>query len=79
MRCALVTISYSVSKRLLPVTGLESAGFDRCAISLFASRPGKKSYSPLLSLGHRNISQHERPIWFILREQGPGHAGEFIR
>src|ERR1700676_3428500 len=29
-------------ERLLPVTGLESAGFDRCAISSFASRPGKK-------------------------------------
>src|SRR3984893_14305892 len=27
-------------KRLLPVTGLKSAGFDRCAISSFASRPG---------------------------------------
>lgn len=29
-------------KRLLPTSGLESAGFDRCAISLFASRPGRK-------------------------------------
>ncbi len=30
-------------ERLLPVTGFESAGFDRCAISLFASRPGRKT------------------------------------
>ena len=28
--------------RLLPNTGFESAGFDRCAISLFASRPGRE-------------------------------------
>src|SRR6266852_9204485 len=36
----------SRNPQLLPVTGLESAGFDRCAISSFASRPGKKSCSP---------------------------------
>jgi hypothetical protein len=28
--------------RLLPVTGLESAGFDRCAISWFACKPDRK-------------------------------------
>jgi hypothetical protein len=28
--------------KLLPVTGLESAGFDRCAISRFACKPDRK-------------------------------------
>jgi hypothetical protein len=34
---------YLSLERLFPGTGFESAGFDRCAISSFASRPGKKS------------------------------------
>jgi hypothetical protein len=29
--------------RLLPSSGFENAGFDRCAILMFASRPGRKS------------------------------------
>jgi len=41
MRCAPVLFSWTVLGRLLPVTGLESAGFDRCVISYFASRPGE--------------------------------------
>jgi hypothetical protein len=42
MRRALFPLSNAVSGRLLPDSGFESAGFDRCAISLFASRPGRK-------------------------------------
>ena len=62
-------------ERLLPVTGLESAGFDSCAISSFASRPGKKPQSPKSLLGCCPIGQHGRPIGFIPSEHGPGHAG----
>src|SRR5258705_6663840 len=81
MECAALSSPLVIQsrERLLPVTGLESAGFHRCAISSFASRPAKKPQSPQLSLGCGYIGQHGRPIWFILREYGPGHAGEFIR
>src|SRR5579859_7263282 len=45
-------------KRLLPFTCLKRAGFDRCAISSFASRPGKKSFSLQSSLSCSYISHH---------------------
>ena len=41
--------SYAVLEGLLPSSGLESAGFDRCAISWFASRPGRKSLTSVSS------------------------------
>ncbi len=52
MECAALSSPLVIQsrERLLPVTGLESAGFDRCAISSFASRPGKKPQSPRESL-----------------------------
>src|SRR5260370_27020326 len=46
MRCALFPISNAAFEGLFPVTGFQSAGFDRCAISWFASRPGGKTYTP---------------------------------
>src|SRR6266852_9654440 len=68
----------SRNPQLLPGTGLKSAGFDRCAISSFASRPGKKSCSPQSSLSCSYIGQHGRPIGFILREHGPGYAASLL-
>jgi hypothetical protein len=42
LRCALFPFNWAVFERLLPSTGLESAGLDRCAISLFANKLGRK-------------------------------------
>jgi hypothetical protein len=39
MRCARVLFSYTVSEDVFRLTGFESAGVDRFAISLFASKP----------------------------------------
>jgi hypothetical protein len=41
MRCARVLFSYTVSDDVFRMTGFESAGFDRFAISLFTSKPDK--------------------------------------
>src|SRR6266704_733776 len=56
MECAALS-SHLVGQswRLLPVTGFESAGFDRCAISWFASRLGRKS---LVSVGFARRLPH---------------------
>src|SRR6516165_10839879 len=56
MRCALVLISLAASEGLFRDTGFKSAGFDRCAISLIASRPGrylKKLYLSAVAVGLR--------------------------
>jgi hypothetical protein len=42
MRCARVLFSYTVSDDVFRMTGFESAGFDRFAISLFTSKPDER-------------------------------------
>jgi len=41
MRCALVLFSNAAFKGIFRVQVFESAGIDRCAISWFASKPGR--------------------------------------
>ena len=41
MRCALVLFSNAAFKGIFRIQVLESAGIDRCAISWFASKPGR--------------------------------------
>jgi hypothetical protein len=47
MRCALVLFSNAAFKGIFRVQVFESAGIDRCAISWFASKPGRNLKTPI--------------------------------
>jgi hypothetical protein len=62
MRCALVLTSNAASEDVFWLTGFKSAGFDRCAISFVASRPGR----------YRKKSNSSAPRWSAI--VGIAHA-----
>ena len=53
MRCALVLVSNAAFEGLLTGTGFVSAGIDRCAISCFASKPGRNLKAKAVVVGLR--------------------------
>ena len=75
MRCALLLFIRAAISGLLHKAGFSERRFDRCVISLFASRPGKnhKAQSSCNCTGH-----YAGPVWFTLGEHRPGHAGQMI-